>query len=77
MAFAVATSAVVAAARVHPLTASPPIVRQENEGPNTILISTYLLGKHCDGTPIGDDEGSAINRSGTWVGDCELVLSFP
>lgn len=55
----------------------PGVGRQDDDTPDTVLPVAELLAKHCDGTPIVGDTGAAANTTGTFAGNCTLVLAVP
>lgn len=75
-----AAAATVAAVAVvaHPLaSSSSPTIRQEGEAPDTLLPTAALLAIHCDGTPIIGEVETERETSGSWEGNCNLVLTVP
>lgn len=74
---AVACVAAVAVGALPLAVPASPSVRQEGGTPDTVLPTATLLANHCDGTPISGDVATAVNSSGTWEGNCTLVLAIP
>jgi len=75
-----AATVVAGTTRAHPVSpfgGAVPTARQVGDTPDTVLPTADLLNAHCDGTPITGDVHTADETSGTWVGDCTLLLAAP